>query len=134
MRQTRQIMVGTVAIGGGAPVSIQSMTNTLTSDAQATLAQIQRLAALGCDLARVAVPSQAEISSLSEICLASPLPVIADIHFDYRLALASIDAGASCIRLNPGNVKNESYVRQVARAARDAGCAVRIGVNGGSLA
>lgn len=134
MRKTRQIMVGRVAVGGGAPVSIQSMTNTPTGDAPAALAQIGRLARLGCDIVRVALPSSAEIDGFARICAESPLPVVTDIHFDHRLALAAVTAGAACIRINPGNMKDEDKVRQVARAASSSGCAVRIGVNGGSLA
>ena len=134
MRTTRQIMVGRVAVGGGAPVSIQSMTNTPTGDAAATLEQIHRLARLGCEIIRVALPSPAEIAAFTRICAESPLPVVADIHFDHRLAMAAVAAGAAGIRINPGNMKDEGKVRLVARTAAAAGCAVRIGVNGGSLA
>ena len=133
MRTTRQIMVGRVAVGGGAPVSIQSMTNTPTGDAAATLEQIHRLARLGCEIIRVALPSPAEIAAFTRICAESPLPVVADIHFDHRLAMAAVAAGAAGIRINPGNMKDEGKVRLVARTAAAAGCAVRIGVNGGSL-
>ncbi|MDD4097576.1 MAG: flavodoxin-dependent (E)-4-hydroxy-3-methylbut-2-enyl-diphosphate synthase [Lentisphaeria bacterium] len=134
MRTTRQIKVGPVAIGGGAPVSIQSMTNTPTGDVAATLGQIRRLAGLGCEIIRVALPSAAEVDALAKIGAGSPIPVVADIHFDHRLALAAIAAGAAGIRVNPGNLKDEGKARLVARAAAAAGCAVRIGVNGGSLA
>ncbi|NLE54988.1 MAG: flavodoxin-dependent (E)-4-hydroxy-3-methylbut-2-enyl-diphosphate synthase [Lentisphaerae bacterium] len=134
IRQTRRIMLGRVPIGGGAPVSIQSMTNTPTGDADATLAQIGRLAALGCDIVRCAVPNAAVMDAFARICAESPLPVVADIHFDHELAIAAMAAGAHGIRVNPGNMKNADKVRCVAREAARRGCAVRIGVNGGSLA
>ncbi len=133
-RVTRAIRVGGVTIGGGAPVSIQSMCNTDTRDAAATLAQIAELARLGCEIIRVAVPDKQAAESLREIAAASPIPVIADIHFDHRLALAAIDAGAAAIRLNPGNIGGAEKVRQVAERAGEAGIPIRVGANSGSIA
>ncbi|MBQ9535593.1 MAG: flavodoxin-dependent (E)-4-hydroxy-3-methylbut-2-enyl-diphosphate synthase [Clostridia bacterium] len=130
--KTRQINVGTVKVGGGAPVSIQSMCNTDTRDARATLRQIEALAAAGCDIVRIAVPDMAAAEALREIKPRSPLPVVADIHFDYRLALASVDAGADKIRINPGNIGADK-IKLVADACRGAGVPIRVGVNGGSL-
>ncbi len=132
-RKTRQLKVGDVLVGGDAPIAVQSMTNTHTDDAQATLAQIERLAAAGCDIIRCAVPDMAAVSGLKEICAASPLPVIADIHFDYKLALAAIEAGVDGLRLNPGNIGGEERVRVVVSAARERQLPIRIGVNAGSL-
>ncbi len=126
-------MVGGVAVGGGAPVSIQSMTNTDTRDAAATLAQIDRLAAAGCQIVRCAVPDAAAAESLRAIVAGSPLPVVADIHFDHRLALMSIASGVAAVRINPGNIGSESGVRAVAEAAGEAGIPIRIGANSGSI-
>ncbi len=133
IRRTRRIFIGSVPVGGDAPVTVQSMTNTRTADAGATLAQIRELAAAGCEIIRVAVPDREAVAALPAILRDSPLPVIADIHFDYRLALAAIAAGAHGIRINPGNLGGPERVAAVAAAARDAGVAVRIGVNAGSL-
>lgn len=132
MRKTRQIAVGNVLIGGGAPVVIQSMTNRPAADAEGTLAQIEALYRAGCQLIRVAVPNQSSLPAIAEICRRSPLPVIGDIHFDYRLALGAMASGCKGIRVNPGNLGLEP-MREVAREAKNRGCAVRIGVNGGSL-
>ncbi len=132
-RQTRRIQVGGVAVGGGAPVSIQSMTTTDTRDAAATLAQIRELAAAGCEIIRVTVPDEAAAAAFGNIVRGSPIPVIADIHFDYRLALAALAAGAHGIRVNPGNLGGPERLREVAQAAAGSGAALRIGVNGGSL-
>ncbi|MBQ4106041.1 MAG: flavodoxin-dependent (E)-4-hydroxy-3-methylbut-2-enyl-diphosphate synthase [Lentisphaeria bacterium] len=132
-RITRAIRVGQVPVGGGAPVSIQSMCNTDTRDAAGTLAQIRRLAAAGCEIIRVAVPDLTAAEALREISGASPLPVVADIHFDHRLALAAIDAGAAAIRLNPGNIGGVEKVRQVAERAGAAGIPIRVGANSGSI-
>ena len=131
--QTKQIHVGPVAIGGGAPVTIQSMCNTHTSDARATIEQIARLYDAGCEIIRLAVPDQAAADALPEIVHASPIPVVADIHFDYRLALAAAKAGVHKIRINPGNIGEPDNVRKVAEACRERGIPIRIGVNGGSL-
>ena len=131
---TRQVMVGGVAVGGGAPVSVQSMCTTPTSDAAATLAQISRLADAGCEICRVAVPDEGALSGLTRICAESVLPIVADIHFDYRLAIASIERGAHGLRINPGNIGSMERVDAVIDAAGAAGVPIRIGVNADSLA
>lgn len=130
---TKQIKVGGVAIGGGAPVSIQSMTNTRTSDVEATLRQIRALACAGCEIVRVAVPDMEAARAVGKIKEHSPLPVVVDIHFDYKLALEAIAAGADKVRINPGNIGGEDRVKAVADACRQRGVPIRIGVNGGSL-
>lgn len=132
-RQTRALNVGGVQVGGGAYISVQSMTNTHTDDAEATLAQIRQLAEAGCDIIRCAVPDMAAAEGLKRICKESPIPVIADIHFDYKLALAAIEAGVDALRLNPGNIGGEEKVRAVVEAARVRNIPIRIGVNAGSL-
>jgi (E)-4-hydroxy-3-methylbut-2-enyl-diphosphate synthase len=129
----RQIWVGGVPVGGGAPVVVQSMTKTDTSDIDATLAQIGRMVEAGCELVRVAVPRDRDAAALETIVAKSAVPVIADIHFNHTLALKAIDAGAHCIRLNPGNIGGREKVAEVARRATDAGTPMRIGVNSGSL-
>ena len=131
--QTRQIHIGGVAVGGGAPIPVQSMCNTRTSDAKATIAQISRLYEAGCEIIRVAVPDQEAADALPQIVKASPIPVVADIHFDYRLALAAAKAGVHKIRINPGNIGEADNVRKVAEACKERGIPIRIGVNGGSL-
>lgn len=133
-RQTRQIHIGNVAIGGMAPISVQSMTNTKTDDVQATVAQIRRLAAAGCDIVRLAVPDMAAAKAFTEIKAAVAVPLVADIHFDYRLALAAIEHGADALRLNPGNIGNHEHVAAVVREAKKRHIPIRIGVNAGSLA
>ena len=130
---TRQIHVGGIPIGGGAPVTIQSMTNTRTDDVESTLSQIRSLAAAGCQIVRVAVPDGAAARAVAKIKEASPLPVVVDIHFDYKLALEAIAAGADKVRINPGNIGGEDRVKAVADACRLRGIPIRIGVNGGSL-
>ena len=130
---TKQIMVGGVAIGGGALVSIQSMTNTRTSDVEGTLAQIRALASAGCEIVRVAVPDMEAARAVAKIKEHSPLPVVVDIHFDYKLALEAIAAGADKVRINPGNIGGEERVKAVADACRQRNIPIRIGVNGGSL-
>lgn len=132
-RKTRQLNVGSVLIGGNAPISVQSMTNTHTDDVQSTLAQIKKLANAGCDIIRCAVPDMAAATALKTICDESPIPVIADIHFDYKLALASIESGVHGLRLNPGNIGGEDKVRAVVDAAKKRNIPIRIGVNAGSL-
>ncbi len=132
-RKTRELFVGKVRVGGTAPVSVQSMTNTRTDDAPATLEQIGRLAAAGCDIVRCAVPDMAAAAALPEILRHSPLPVIADIHFDYKLALAAVEAGIDGLRLNPGNIGGTDRVAAVVEAAKKRGIPIRIGVNAGSL-
>lgn len=126
-------MVGAVLIGGGAPVSVQSMTNTYTQDTSATIGQIIRLQDAGCELVRVAVPDSEAASSLGEIKESISIPLIADVHFDYRLALSSIEHGADCLRLNPGNIGAKWKVEEVTKAAQGRGVPIRIGVNSGSL-
>jgi len=132
-KQTRQISIGGVKVGGNAPITVQSMTNTFTQDVAATVAQIHRLETAGCDLVRVAVPDEAAGAAISRIKKQISIPLIADIHFDYRLALTSIRAGADALRINPGNIGGKQNVRDVARAARARGIPIRIGVNAGSL-
>ena len=130
---TKAITVGPVQIGGGAPVSIQSMLNTKTTDVEGSLAQLRRLASAGCQIARLAIPDMDAARAFKEICAASPLPLVADIHFDYRLAIAAAEAGASKIRINPGNIGGTERVRAVVDACREKHIPIRIGVNGGSL-
>ena len=130
---TRQILVGDVAIGGGAPVSIQSMLNTKTTDVEGSLEQLRRLQAAGCQIARLAVPNMEAARSFREICARSPLPLVADIHFDYKLAIAAAEAGAAKIRINPGNIGGEDRVEAVVKACKERNIPIRIGVNGGSL-
>ncbi|NJC68230.1 flavodoxin-dependent (E)-4-hydroxy-3-methylbut-2-enyl-diphosphate synthase [Planosporangium thailandense] len=133
-RKSRQIMVGSVPVGGGAPVSVQSMTTTLTADVNATLQQIAELTASGCQIVRVAVPSQDDVEALPAIAKKSQIPVIADIHFQPKYVFAAIDAGCAAVRVNPGNIKKfDDKVKEIARAASDAGVPIRIGVNAGSL-
>lgn len=132
-RKTRQIQVGKVKIGGDAPIAVQSMTNTRTDDAAATLRQIGELAAAGCEIIRCAVPDMAAAEGLKRIVSESPIPVIADIHFDYKLALAAIDAGVDGLRLNPGNIGGNDRVAAVVDAAKKRNIPIRIGVNAGSL-
>jgi len=130
---TKQIFVGGVPVGGGAPVTIQSMTNTRTDDVAATVDQIRKLAAAGCEIIRVAVPDMAAARAVAKIKEASPIPVVVDIHFDYKLALEAIAAGADKVRINPGNIGGEDRVKAVADACRQRNIPIRIGVNGGSL-
>lgn len=130
---TRQIKVGSVPIGGGAEVVIQSMLNTKTTDVEGSLAQIRSLAAAGCQIARLAVPNMEAARGFAEICKESVLPLVADIHFDYRLAIAAAEGGASKIRINPGNIGGEDRVKAVVDVCKDKHIPIRIGVNGGSL-
>ena len=132
-RITRQIKLNKLIIGGGAPVSIQSMTNTDTRDAAATISQIKSLAAAGCEIIRVAIPDNRAVDALPDIITGSPVPVIGDIHFDHRLALGAIKAGIHGIRLNPGNIGDEEKIRMVAEKAGEAGIPIRIGANSGSI-
>ena len=130
---TRQIIVGGIPIGGGAPVVIQSMLNTKTTDVEGSLNQIKQLATAGCQIARLAVPNMEAARTFAEICKESPLPLVADIHFDYKLAIAAAEGGASKIRINPGNIGGEDRVRAVVEVCKDRHIPIRIGVNGGSL-
>lgn len=132
-RVTRQVLVGNVAVGGGAPVSVQSMTTTKTADVDATLAQIYELAAAGADIVRCTCNEQAAAEALAHIVPRSPVPLVADIHFQYRLALAALEAGVHCLRLNPGNIRKADQIRTVAAEAKDRSVPIRIGVNAGSL-
>ena len=132
-KETKQIMVGGVPVGGGAPVSIQSMLNTRTTDVEGSLRQIRALAAAGCEIARLAVPDMQAAEAFGEICKASPLPLVADIHFDYRLAIRAAENGAAKIRINPGNIGGEDRVKAVVEACGARHIPIRIGVNGGSL-
>ena len=130
---TRQILVGGIPIGGGAPVVIQSMLNTKTTDVEGSLAQIRALKTAGCQIARLAVPNMEAARSFADICKESPLPLVADIHFDYKLAIAAAEGGAAKIRINPGNIGGEDRVKAVVDVCREKKIPIRIGVNGGSL-
>jgi (E)-4-hydroxy-3-methylbut-2-enyl-diphosphate synthase len=132
-RKSRQIKVGTVLVGGDAPISVQTMTNTETTDVAATLAQIGRAARAGADIVRVSVPSLEAAEAFGEIRRQSPVPLITDIHFDYRIALRVAELGADCLRINPGNIGREDRVRAVVQSAKDHGIPIRIGVNAGSM-
>lgn len=132
-KKTKQISIGGVKIGGGAPISVQSMTNTFTHDVGATVTQIQRLQAVGCEIVRVAVPDQAAAEAIPSIKKGISIPLIADIHFDYRLALKAIKAGADALRINPGNIGTAMRVKAVATEAKERGIPIRVGVNSGSL-
>ncbi|MFV0475071.1 MAG: flavodoxin-dependent (E)-4-hydroxy-3-methylbut-2-enyl-diphosphate synthase [Pikeienuella sp.] len=132
-RPSRKIRVGAVEVGGDAPISVQSMTNTLTTDVRATLDQIARCAEAGADIVRVSCPDEASTQAFREIARESPVPLVADIHFHYRRGIEAAEAGAACLRINPGNIGSPERVREVIRAARDHGCSIRIGVNAGSL-
>ena len=132
-RKSRQIMVGSVPVGGDAPITVQTMTNTLTTDVAGTIAQIQACADAGVDIVRVSVPDEASSKALKEIVRESPVPIVADIHFHYKRGIEAAEAGAACLRINPGNIGSEARVREVIKAARDHGCSMRIGVNAGSL-
>jgi (E)-4-hydroxy-3-methylbut-2-enyl-diphosphate synthase len=132
-RKSRQIMVGNMPVGGDAPISVQTMTNTPTEDAKATIDQIRRCEEAGADIIRVSCPTADSTAALREIVRAANVPIVADIHFHYKRALEAADAGAACLRINPGNIGSEERVKEVIAAARANGCAIRIGVNAGSL-
>jgi len=132
-KETRQIRVGDVAVGGGAPVSVQSMTTTKTADVEGTLAQVYALRGAGADIVRITCNDVEAAQGLAEIVPRSPVPIVADIHFQYRLALAAMEAGVQGLRLNPGNIRNEAHIKTVAREARERGLPIRVGVNAGSL-
>ncbi len=132
-RKSRQIMVGNVPVGGDAPISVQTMTNTLTHDAKATIEQILKAAEAGADIVRVSCPDEASTQAFQEIVRESPVPLVADIHFHYKRAIEAAEAGAACLRINPGNIGSEARVKEVIKAAKDHGCSIRIGVNAGSL-
>ena len=132
-RKSRQIMVGNVPVGGDAPISVQTMTNTVTTDIRGTIAQIQAAAEAGADIVRVSVPDQDSSRALKDIVKESPVPIVADIHFHYKRGIEAAEAGAACLRINPGNIGSADRVRDVIQAARDHNCSIRIGVNAGSL-
>ena len=132
-RKSRQIHVGKVPVGGDAPITVQSMTNTLTHDIDATVAQIEALTKAGADIVRVSCPDEESTAALKEIVRRSEVPIVADIHFHYRRAIEAAQAGAACLRINPGNIGSAARVREVVQAAKDHGCSMRIGVNAGSL-
>ena len=132
-RRSRQIHVGKVPVGGDAPITVQTMTNTLTHDAQATIAQIRRAELAGVDIVRVSCPDEESTAALAEIVREVNVPIVADIHFHYRRAIEAARAGAACLRINPGNIGSAERVREVVNAAKDYGCSIRIGVNAGSL-
>jgi (E)-4-hydroxy-3-methylbut-2-enyl-diphosphate synthase len=132
-RISRQIRVGDVLVGGDAPISVQSMTNTPTADVAATVAQVQALTAAGADIVRISCPDEDSTAALGDIVRQSEVPIVADIHFHYRRAIEAAEAGAACLRINPGNIGSAERVKEVVQAARDHGCSMRIGVNAGSL-
>lgn len=132
-RKSRQIHVGNVPVGGDAPIAVQTMTNTLTTDIKGTIAQVQAAADAGADIVRVSVPDEASARALKEIVRESPVPIVADIHFHYKRGIEAAEAGAACLRINPGNIGDEKRVTEVIKAARDHNCSIRIGVNAGSL-
>ncbi len=132
-RKSRQIHVGPVAVGGDAPISVQSMTNTITADARATINQVRALEEAGADIVRVSCPDEESTAALKAIVKAAKVPIVADIHFHYKRAIEAAEAGAACLRINPGNIGSAQRVREVVQAAKDHGCSMRIGVNAGSL-
>src|ERR1700686_4495542 len=132
-RRSRQIHVGKVPVGGDAPITVQSMTNTLTHDVAATVNQIKALERAGADIVRVSCPDQESALALKDIVRRPPVPIVADIHFHYKRAIGAAESGAACLRINPGNIGSSARVREVVKAARDHGCSMRIGVNAGSL-
>ncbi|MFU8822843.1 flavodoxin-dependent (E)-4-hydroxy-3-methylbut-2-enyl-diphosphate synthase [Yoonia sp.] len=132
-RKSRQIMVGNVPVGGDAPITVQTMTNTLTTDIKGTIAQVQAAADAGADIVRISVPDEASSKALREIVRNVSVPIVADIHFHYKRGIEAAEAGAACLRINPGNIGDEARVKEVIRAARDNNCSIRIGVNAGSL-
>ena len=132
-KKTRKIYIGDVPVGGDAPISIQSMTNTLTSDVSSTVAQIKQLEEAGADIVRVSVPDQEAADAFKLIKENSNIPLVADIHFDYMMAIEAIKGGADCIRINPGNIGKEEKVKEVISAAKDTNTPIRVGINAGSL-
>ena len=132
-RVSRKIRVGSVEVGGDAPITVQTMTNTLTADAGATIDQIRQVEEAGCDIVRVSCPDEASTAAFKTIAKAAKIPIVADIHFHYKRAIEAAEAGAACLRINPGNIGSKQRVRDVVQAAKDNGCSMRIGVNAGSL-
>ena len=132
-RETREINVGKVKVGGGNPISVQSMTNTLTTDVKATINQINEISSEGADIVRVSCPDEPSSKALKEIIKHVDIPLVADIHFHYKRAVEAAESGASCLRINPGNIGNTEKIKEVVKAARDNNCSIRVGVNAGSL-
>ncbi len=132
-RKSRKIKVGSVEVGGDAPITVQTMTNTLTSDARATIDQIRAMEEAGADIVRVSCPDEESTAAMKAIARAAKVPVVADIHFHYKRAIEAAQNGAACLRINPGNIGNAQRVKDVVQAAKDHGCSMRIGVNAGSL-
>ncbi|MEM6679360.1 MAG: flavodoxin-dependent (E)-4-hydroxy-3-methylbut-2-enyl-diphosphate synthase, partial [Pseudomonadota bacterium] len=132
-RESRKIRVGTVEVGGDAPISVQTMTNTLTTDVDATVRQVQACAEAGADIVRISVPDVESSTALKQIIPQVDVPIVADIHFHYKRGIEAAEAGAACLRINPGNIGDDTRVKEVIKAARDNGCSIRIGVNAGSL-
>ncbi len=132
-RKSREISVGDVKIGGDNPISVQTMTNTITTDVKQTIAQVKNCAEAGAEIVRVSCPDTDSTVALKEICKMSPVPIVADIHFHYKRAIEAAEAGAACLRINPGNIGNNEKIREVIKAAKDFGCSIRIGVNAGSI-
>ena len=132
-RKTRTIKIGNLQIGGNSPILVQTMTNTLTSNVKETINQIERVVKVGADIVRVSVPDKESSLALKEICKNASIPIVADIHFHYKRAIESAINGAACLRINPGNIGSKERIKEVIKAAKDYNCAIRIGVNGGSL-
>ena len=132
-RKSREISVGKVKIGGDNPISVQTMTNTITADVNKTIAQVNNCADAGAEIVRVSCPDPDSTLALKEICRESSVPIVADIHFHYKRAIEAAEAGASCLRINPGNIGNNEKIREVIKAAKDFGCSIRIGINAGSI-
>ncbi|MGM0585291.1 MAG: flavodoxin-dependent (E)-4-hydroxy-3-methylbut-2-enyl-diphosphate synthase, partial [Pseudomonadota bacterium] len=132
-RPSRKIRVGSVEVGGDAPISVQTMTNTDTADVRGTIEQVRRCAEAGADIVRISCPDEDSTRALKPIVAASPAPIVADIHFHHRRAIEAAEAGAACLRINPGNIGSPQREREVIQAAKDHGCSIRIGVNAGSL-
>jgi (E)-4-hydroxy-3-methylbut-2-enyl-diphosphate synthase len=132
-RKSRKIMVGNVPVGGDSPITVQTMTNTVTSDVRGTIDQIRRVEEAGCDIVRVSCPDEDATKAMKLICKAAKIPIVADIHFHYKRAIEAAEAGAACLRINPGNIGSAARVKEVVKAAKDYGCSMRIGVNAGSL-
>src|ERR1041384_982208 len=131
-RQSRKIGVGSVEVGGDAPISVQTMTNTVTADVRGTIDQVRRMEEAGADIVRVSCPDEDATKALKHIVKAATAPIVADIHFHYKRAIEAAEAGAACLRINPGNIGSAQRVREVVQAAKDHGCSMRIGVNAGS--
>ena len=132
-RKSREISVGDVKIGGDNPISVQTMTNTITTDVKQTIAQVRNCAEAGAEIVRVSCPDTDSTVALKEICKMSPVPIVADIHFHYKRAIEAAEAGAACLRINPGNIGNNEKIREVIKAAKDFGCSIRVGINAGSI-